>query len=73
MARAVWFQDSALARGLISNPNPLPRQHLPLLHDTAMFSTYIPFPTIAADTPKYNPRGYWRGPIWLDPTYFAIL
>lgn len=45
---------------------------LPLLQDTAKFSTYIPFPTIAADNPKYNPRGYWRGPIWLDQTYFAI-
>lgn len=45
---------------------------LPLLTDTAKFSTYIPFPTVAADHPKYNPRGYWRGPIWLDQTYFAI-
>ena len=45
---------------------------LPMLQDTAKFSTYIPFPTIAADNPKYNPRGYWRGPIWLDQTYFAI-
>lgn len=45
---------------------------LPILQDTAKFSTYIPFPTIAADNPKYNPRGYWRGPIWLDQTYFAI-
>ena len=45
---------------------------LPLLTDTAKFSTYIPFPTVAADNPKYNPRGYWRGSIWLDQTYFAI-
>ena len=45
---------------------------LPMLQDTAKFSTYIPFPTIAADNPKYNPHGYWRGPIWLDQTYFAI-
>ena len=45
---------------------------LPMLTDTAKFSTYIPFPTVAADNPKYNPRGYWRGPIWLDQTYFAI-
>ena len=45
---------------------------MPLLQDTAKFSTYIPFPTVAADNPKYNPRGYWRGPIWLDQTYFAI-
>lgn len=27
---------------------------LPLLTDTAKFSTYIPFPTVAADNPKYN-------------------
>lgn len=45
---------------------------LPMLQDTTKFSTFIPFPTIAADHPKYNPRGYWRGPIWLDQTYFAI-
>ena len=45
---------------------------LPQLTDTAKFSTYIPFPTVAADNPKYNPRGYWRGPILLDQTYFSI-
>lgn len=48
------------------------KKMMPLLTDTTKFSTYIPFPTIAADNPKYNPRGYWRGPIWLDQTYFAI-
>jgi len=42
------------------------------LRDEKKFSTFIPFPTVAADNPKYNPRGYWRGPIWLDQTYFAI-
>ena len=45
---------------------------LPMLLDEKKFSTYIPFPTIAADNPKYNPKGYWRGPIWLDQTYMAI-
>ncbi|MDD3388033.1 MAG: trehalase family glycosidase [Prevotella sp.] len=43
-----------------------------LLTDPALFSTYIPFPTIAANNPKYDPKGYWRGPIWLDQTYSAI-
>lgn len=45
---------------------------LVLMTDTLKFSTYIPFPTVAADNPKCNPNGYWRGPIWLDQTYFAI-
>src|SRR5574344_164474 len=45
---------------------------LKTLLNPAMFSTYIPFPTIAANNPKYDPEGYWRGPIWLDQTYFAI-
>ncbi len=36
------------------------------------FATYIPFPTIAADNPKFTPMGYWRGPIWLDQVYFGI-
>lgn len=43
-----------------------------MFQDTTMFSTYIPFPTIAANNPKYLSNGYWRGPIWLDQTYFAI-
>lgn len=45
---------------------------LVLLTDTTKFSTYIPFPTIAADNPKCDSNGYWRGPIWLDQTYQAI-
>lgn len=36
------------------------------------FATFIPFPTIAADNPKFTPNGYWRGPIWLDQVYFGI-
>ena len=41
--------------------------------DTAKFATYIPFPTLAADHPKFKAdHGYWRGPIWIDQAYFAI-
>lgn len=43
-----------------------------LLDNKKKFSTYIPFPTIAADNPKYSDNGYWRGPIWLDQTYYGI-
>lgn len=43
-----------------------------LFTDTTKFATYIPFPTIAADNPKFMPAGYWRGPIWLDQVYFGI-
>jgi putative isomerase len=43
-----------------------------LLEDKNKFSTYIPFPTVATDNAKCDSNGYWRGPIWLDQTYFAI-
>jgi len=43
-----------------------------IMFDTTKFSTYIPFPTVAADDPGFTPNGYWRGPIWLDQVYFAI-
>lgn len=37
------------------------------------FNTFIPFPTVAANNPKFNPeKGYWRGPVWIDQAYFAI-
>lgn len=51
---------------------PQMERALILFTDTAKFATYIPFPTVAADNPKFMPKGYWRGPIWLDQTYFAI-
>ena len=41
--------------------------------DTAEFNTLVPFPTVAANDPRFNPdKGYWRGPVWLDQAYFAI-
>ncbi len=43
-----------------------------IMFDSTKFSTYIPFPTVAADNAKFTPNGYWRGPIWLDQVYFAI-
>ena len=55
----------------LATPKQMERA-LTLLTDTTKFSTYIPFPTVAADNPKFLPKGYWRGPIWLDQTYFAI-
>jgi putative isomerase len=38
-----------------------------------IFNTFIPLPTLAANHPKFKPEGgYWRGPIWLDQSQFAI-
>ncbi len=46
------------------------RQHL-LNPDE--FNTFVPFPTVAANSAQFNPEnGYWRGPVWLDQAYFAI-
>lgn len=37
------------------------------------FNTHLPFPTLSASNPKFNPaKGYWRGPVWLDQAYFAL-
>ncbi|MDC0313627.1 trehalase family glycosidase [Flavobacteriales bacterium] len=42
--------------------------------DTSHFNTYCPFPTLDASHPKFNPKeGYWRGPVWLDQAYFALV
>jgi putative isomerase len=37
------------------------------------FATYMPFPSLAADDPRFSPvTGYWRGPVWLDQAYFGV-
>lgn len=41
--------------------------------DPASLNTFVPLPTLAANHPKFKPdNGYWRGPIWLDQSYFGI-
>ncbi|WP_462248630.1 MGH1-like glycoside hydrolase domain-containing protein [Ekhidna sp.] len=41
--------------------------------DDNHFNTFVPFPTLSADHPKFDPlNGYWRGPVWLDQAYFAL-
>ena len=41
--------------------------------DESHFNTYVPFPTLSASHPKFNPEnGYWRGPVWLDQAYFGL-
>ncbi|QLE83737.1 cell wall anchor protein [Shewanella sp. Scap07] len=36
------------------------------------FATKVPFPTVSADSPAFAPSQYWRGPVWLDQSYFAL-
>ncbi|MBV7530501.1 trehalase family glycosidase [Chitinophaga sp. sic0106] len=42
------------------------------MSDPKKFNTKVPFPTLAADHPAFDPmKGYWRGPVWLDQVAFA--
>jgi putative isomerase len=44
-----------------------------VMTNPAKFATPLPFPTLAADDPRFDPiGGYWRGPVWLDQAYFAL-
>ncbi|MEX6626371.1 MGH1-like glycoside hydrolase domain-containing protein [Tenacibaculum salmonis] len=41
--------------------------------DPKKFFTKVPFQTMSADHEKFNPlKGYWRGPNWLDQSYFGV-
>ena len=41
--------------------------------DESKFNTMMPLQTLSADHPKFKPnRGYWRGPNWLDQSYFGV-
>jgi len=38
------------------------------------FNTYVPLQTLSASHPKFKPEGgYWRGPVWLDQSYFGLM
>jgi putative isomerase len=42
------------------------------LLDEDHFNTFVPFPTLDAAHPNFDPLdGYWRGPVWLDQVWFA--
>lgn len=44
-----------------------------VMADPHKFDTWMPFPTLAADDPRFAPvKGYWRGPVWLDQAYFGV-
>jgi putative isomerase len=44
-----------------------------ILCNPEKFACKVPFPTLVADHPKFNPlKGYWRGPVWIDQAYFGI-
>lgn len=36
------------------------------------YLTYVCFPSVSKDSPKFDPTNYWRGPVWLDQWYFAL-
>jgi putative isomerase len=41
--------------------------------DPHTFATRMPFPTLAQNDPHFSPiTGYWRGPVWLDQSYFGV-
>ncbi|WP_299522135.1 trehalase family glycosidase [uncultured Lutibacter sp.] len=44
-----------------------------IMMNSEKFYTKIPFQTMSADHPKFDPlNGYWRGPNWLDQAYFGV-
>ena len=43
------------------------------MQDPRKFATTMPFPTLAADDPRFSPvKGYWRGPVWMDQSLFGV-
>lgn len=50
--------DSARARRLVST-----------LTDPKKFWRRYGVPSLAADDPYYNPKGYWNGPVWIEWVY----
>lgn len=42
--------------------------------DSLKFNTQVPLQTLSASHPEFKPDGgYWRGPNWIDQSYFGIV
>jgi len=41
------------------------------MKSTTHFNTAMPFPTLAASEPAFNPDGYWNGGVWIDHAAYA--
>jgi len=37
------------------------------------FNSTVPFPSAALSNPAFNENSYWRGRVWLDQFYFAVV
>ncbi|MCC9019866.1 MGH1-like glycoside hydrolase domain-containing protein [Flavobacterium lipolyticum] len=60
----VWAEVATAEQAQLAKQN---------MFDTASLNTFVPLPTLAANHPKFKPdNGYWRGPVWLDQSYFGI-
>lgn len=57
--------------GVASNSQA--EQVVKIMRDPKRFNTKVPFPTLDASNPKFDPLdGYWRGPVWIDQACFGI-
>ncbi|WP_084509760.1 MGH1-like glycoside hydrolase domain-containing protein [Christiangramia portivictoriae] len=46
---------------------------LKIMMDSTQFNTSVPLQTLNASSEKFEPDGgYWRGPTWIDQSYFGI-
>ena len=44
-----------------------------IMMDSTNFNTHVPLQTLNASSEKFEPDGgYWRGPTWIDQSYFGI-
>lgn len=85
---AGWFYDTSLDGSVfikgegsegwiplwanVASPEQAQKVRDKMMQPTTFF-TKVPFQTMSADHPKFNPlHGYWRGPNWLDQAYFGV-
>ncbi|MHC1704384.1 MAG: trehalase family glycosidase [Tenuifilaceae bacterium] len=44
-----------------------------IIMNSSKFNTFMPFPTLTSDHPKFDTKGYWRGPVWIDQAWFGVV
>lgn len=64
-----WAIFAPLFAGILTQEEAKKLVEKHLLNPKEFWTTY-PIPTVSLDEPSFDPKGFWRGPVWISTNWF---